>query len=147
MMLAVVGAIAILTTTMLMVLVVQDLRRSWRVRRRFAHGRAGEDKAVWLLRRAGYKVLDRQIHRKGTVICDGKAVEFDVFADFWVEKDGRELPADSKTGECGSPTDRNTRRQLLEYALLFRVSAVLLVAPDRGEIIEVRFPDLSGPAG
>jgi len=119
----------------------------WRSRRRISRhrrqGREGEARALRLLKRAGYRVLDTEVAAVGQVRVDGDPVEYRVRADAIVSRRFRRYVAEFKGGpESAAVTNRATRRQLLEYALLFDVAGVLLVDALRGRIHRVEFPRL-----
>jgi hypothetical protein len=74
---------------------------------------------------------------------DGEIREYVVRADALVKRKRRTCVAEFKGGAgSSSVTNRATRRQLLEYAVLFDVDGVLLVDADTGHIHEVEFPAL-----
>jgi hypothetical protein len=119
----------------------------WRARRRIGRhrrqGREGEVRALRLLRRAGYRVLDTEVAAEGRVRVDGRPVEYRVRADAIVRRGFRRYVAEFKGGpESAAVTNRATRRQLLEYALLFDVSGVLLVDAPGRRIQRIEFPGL-----
>jgi hypothetical protein len=123
----------------------------WRVRKwwtaflfnlRRRRGIKGEKNAVNLLKREGYKIIDSQVRITGKWIVDGKDREFEVRVDFLVEKNGQQLLAEVKTGLSGSITNRQTRRQLLEYASLSSIGSVLLVSMREKKIHHLTFPFL-----
>ncbi len=139
-------AIALITT--LAGLVLGSAWSRWRHRRsdrrvrvrRAAKARKGEDRAPRLLRAAGYRILKVQERRRWTFEVDGEPVETLLIADFIVERHGQIFVADAKTGGAASIRSAETRRQLLEYQLVFEVPAVLLVDMHRGGIEMVVFP-------
>src|SRR5581483_8277677 len=112
-------AVAILTSAVALVVVGRVWWARWRQLRRMRLGKQAEPLARALLVRRGYEIDQVQARKRVFVVCDGKAQAFDVFADFLVCRAGKKYVADSKTGDCASITDRSTRRQLLEYALVF----------------------------
>lgn len=104
-------------------------------------GREGAARALKLLRRKGYRVLDEEATGHGVVRVDGEDRDFLVRCDALVSKGGRRYVAEMKGGaEAARIENRATRRQLLEYAVVFDVHAVLLVDADRSRIHEVTFP-------
>ena len=110
-------------------------------RARQRRGRRGEARAERMLRREGYRVLDREIEGSYELLIDGEPREVRMCADFLLERDGRALIAEVKTGQRGARAeDRLTRRQVLEYFLAFEVDGVLLVEPETERIQEVCFP-------
>lgn len=116
-------------------------RASRRIARQRAKGRAGERAAVRLLRRAGYRILDTEVTAHGRILVDGKELEFRIRADALVTRWWRRYVAEFKGGrDSASPGNRHTRRQLMEYAHVFRVRGVLLVDAPAGKIHRVEFP-------
>jgi Holliday junction resolvase len=111
--------------------------RSARTRR----GLRGERNAEKLLARRGYTVVARQISGGYFVDVDGAAREVSLNADLLVERHGKSLIAEVKTGPHAPRFEHaDTRRQLLEYQLAFGGDGILLVDPEREEVREVRFP-------
>lgn len=94
-----------------------------------------------MLRRERWNVLATEVVREGAVEVDGRLETFVVRADALVERRGALWVAEFKGGDDSSTVhDRATRRQLLEYAHVFRAQGVLLVDARRAHIHLVRFP-------
>jgi hypothetical protein len=114
---------------------------SQRVRARSVRGQRGEERAASLLEAAGYRVVARQVRRSYVVQAGARELRVALIFDFVVEREGRELVAEVKTGAAGTRLEHaDTRRQLLEYQLASGASQVLLVDPERERIVEVCFP-------
>lgn len=124
------------------------LRAAWRGRRparRAARARRlgviGEAKAERLLRDAGFRVVGRQVAGSVPLRVDGVLTPARVRVDFIVKRRGRMYVADAKAGpKASAPTDRGTRRQLLEYLSAYPVDGALLVDAERGRIHELTLP-------
>ena len=58
----------------------------------------GEAEAEWLLARAGYRVLERQVHGCWQVRIDGEERAVELRADFIVARGGRRYVAEVKNG-------------------------------------------------
>ena len=118
---------------------VRRTRRENRARQVVAS--AGEAAAERLLARDGYRVVDRQVSRRWTLEVDGEDWEVLCRADLLVEDaDGARYVAEVKTGQLApEPTRPATRRQLLEYWLVFPVDGVLLVDMAANRVRAVRF--------
>lgn len=120
------------------------VHRTTRGRRRAlaaaAHGRAMEALAPDLLTRRGFTLLESQAERRYPFTVDGETHHAALRADHVVERDGARYVVEVKTGDAAKPTRRATRRQLLEYALFYDVTAVLLLDADRDRLTEVTFP-------
>lgn len=117
-----------------------------RVRRRTARsrklGRAGAQRALRLLERAGYRVVDTEVSAAGVLRVDGERIEFRVRADAIVRRWGRRYVAEFKGGAVAARIEnRATRRQLLEYAAVFGTRRILLVDAAAGRIRRVEFGD------
>jgi hypothetical protein len=104
---------------------------------------AGEDRSEALLRRRGYTVLERQPRRRFVILVDDCPHAIEVRADWLVERDGARFVADTKTGRVAPSVEHApTRRQLLEYRLVYDVSGVLLIDAEANEVRSVLFPGL-----
>jgi hypothetical protein len=119
-------------------------------RRRQRDASSGEVDAETLLADAGYRVLERQVTRRWVLHVDGEPVEVHCRADLLVEARSRapvprgtRFVAEVKTGtRAPDPTHPSTRRQLLEYLLVFEVEGVLLVDAEAGRVRQIAFPFL-----
>jgi Holliday junction resolvase-like predicted endonuclease len=118
----------------------------WLLARRFRAAASAELRAERWLTRQGYRIVGRQIVRRGEVHVDGEAHGFEVRADLIVERDGERALVEVKTGEAAGPGASATRRQLLEYGIVFGVSALYLFDADREQLMHVRFAALERPA-
>lgn len=99
--------------------------RAWWYRRL---GRRGEASAESLLKAAGYTIVDAQLRLPCNYLVDGDVISYSVRVDFVVEKGGRRFVAEAKNGPSASdPRTTATRRQLLEYAVMWQAHGVLLV--------------------
>jgi hypothetical protein len=88
----------------------------------------GEAEAERILERLGYRVVERQARAEWSIVVDGQEQPVEVRADLIVSRKGRTFVAEVKTGELApDPTHPPTRRQLLEYSLVFGADEVLLV--------------------
>jgi len=108
--------------------------------RRGRRAQRGERTAERLLERAGFRIVDRQVHRTSTMRVDGEHLEIAVRVDLIVKKRRRRFVAEVKTGESApSPTLPATRRQLREYAAFFPDHGLLLVDVEARRILEISF--------
>lgn len=107
---------------------------------------AGEVEAEALLEGHGFDVVDRQVTTRWDLRVDGRAHEVSCRADLLVERRGKVYVAEVKTGaRAVDPRHPATRRQLLEYALVFPVDGVLLVDVEAGSVHHVEFPSRGPP--
>lgn len=118
-----------------------------RLAARRRQGRRGEQAAPAVLARAGYRILEEQPELSSPLEVDGRAEAFTVRADFLVERAGARYVAEVKTGaKATDPTYNNTRRQLLEYRVLYDVRGVVLVDMEAEAVRVVKWPALEGRA-
>jgi Holliday junction resolvase-like predicted endonuclease len=122
---------------------------AWLLRRRFRAAVGAELRAERWLERHGFRIVDRQIQRRGEIHVDGEPYRFDVRADLIVERDGERALVEIKTGEAAEPNSSATRRQMLEYGVVFGVPALYLFDADHEQLMHVRFAALerSGSGG
>ena len=119
----------------------------WRTQRRMnvnrRTGSRGEDIALALLERAGFEIVSTQAGATISVEVDNVTETYRVRADAIVRKQGREFLVEMKgTSTSADIGNRQTRRQLLEYAVAFEVDECLLVNAEDETIQIVRFPSL-----
>lgn len=103
----------------------------------------GEDEAERILAAKGFRVIARQATARWRMAVDGEEVAFGVRVDLIVERRGLRYVAEVKTGErAPDPCLPATRRQLLEYSLVFGAAQVLLVDVPARTVRAVSFPDV-----
>lgn len=101
----------------------------------------GEADAERILERAGYRVVERQARAEWSMLVDGEEVPVEVRIDLLVSRRGKRYVAEVKTGDrAPDPCHPPTRRQLLEYALIFDAREVLLVDVPKGSVRAISFP-------
>ena len=102
-------------------------------------GKRGETKAITLLAKLGYKIVQSQVTLPGHLYVDDDRMDFDVRPDYLVERDGVRYLAEVKTGGAAKVGNRSTRRQLLEYARLGSTDTIVLVDATTGTVSKIRF--------
>ncbi|KMQ51339.1 hypothetical protein CHISP_1822 [Chitinispirillum alkaliphilum] len=111
------------------------------LRRRFSRGAQGEKDAFVYLRKHGYRILETQAARDLWIEVDGEKKTYEICADYIALHRGRKFVVEVKTGtKAANPLSRDTRRQLLEYAVSYDVDAVFLFDADKSSLMEVSFP-------
>lgn len=104
----------------------------------------GEAAAEAILARAGYRVVERQAVAEWSMLVDGVEIPVEIRVDLLVTRRGRRYVAEVKTGErAPDPRHPPTRRQLLEYALVFDAREVLLVDVPAGDVRAIAFPTVA----
>lgn len=103
-----------------------------------------EDSALTLLEKHGYEVLETQVEQQWEVHYGNDNLAVQLRVDATVRRDGRDFIAEVKSGRLvASLRHAPTRRQLLEYAVAYNASGVLLVDMQRRRIDEIGFPQLA----
>ena len=122
------------------------LARWWaghRSRARNDVAQRGEAEAERILESAGFRIVARQAVASWRLTIDGDSVDVGVRVDFIVERRRQRYVAEVKTGSrAPDPTLPATRRQLLEYSLVFGAAHVLLVDVPSRTIHAVSFPEV-----
>jgi hypothetical protein len=143
------SAAVLLVLLAAILLVVLGAALSRRAVSRRTRGRArvavrGEAEAAALLEDAGYVVEGRGVERQGALLIDGQRVAFGVRADLLARcPRGRLHVVEVKTGgRAPDPLHGPTRRQLLEYALVFGSRRILLVDMEARRILAIGFEPL-----
>jgi len=106
------------------------------IRRR---GRIGENRAIKLLKKNGYKIIQSQVPLSGNIHVDDKPLSFSVRVDYIVEREGQKYLAEVKTGLAAQASNSATRRQLFEYANLGKTNEIVLVDATLGSVKTIRF--------
>src|SRR5690606_4367976 len=102
-----------------------------------------EKDAVALLQSHGYRVLQTQVEQLWQVRRGTDTIQVRLRADARVSRNGRQFIAEVKSGSLSANVRHGpTRRQLLEYAVAYRTSGVLLVDMHQRRIDEVVFTHL-----
>lgn len=115
-------------------------------RDRGARARQGELDAEDLLESLGFEIVERQAHRTWSIWVDDEPRDASVRADLLVERDGALFVAEVKTGQRAlDPRHPSTRRQLLEYWLVFQPDGLLLVDMEARRVREITFDFALGP--
>ena len=102
-------------------------------------GKRGETKAIKLLAKHGYKIVQSQVTLPGHLYVDDDRMDFDIRPDYLVERDGVRYLAEVKTGGAAKVGNISTRRQLLEYARLASTDTIVLVDATTSTVSKIRF--------
>jgi hypothetical protein len=106
---------------------------------RRSRGLRSERFAERLLKRAGYRIVETQAPAQAHVLVDGTRKTTWLRADFIVARKGQQFLVEVKSGAKRSPTRDSTRRQLLEYAMVYDVDGILLIDAESHTIQEIAF--------
>jgi Holliday junction resolvase-like predicted endonuclease len=114
--------------------------RAERLRKRFSKSRQAEKEAEKILKKNGYAIIDAQQSKPLLVTIGDKIHRYLVRIDYLVRRRGKVYVVEVKSGEK-TPyiTNRETRRQMLEYYLAYQPSGILLLNMKNKRISEVKF--------
>lgn len=136
------GSLGLLILIVTLTVYFQSLIRKWRLYFRFGRARRLELAAVRHLAKSGFEVMESQVERNAVVWVNGEAQDYHVRVDYLVKnKKGEVFVAEVKSGQqAPSPTHAATRRQLLEYQIVYKDTAgVLLVDMTKRDIHVIHF--------
>ena len=102
-------------------------------------GKHGENKAINLLKKNGYQILEQQFTLKGSLFENEKLQDFIIRPDYLVKKNNEIFIAEVKTGESASIKNRFTRRQLLEYSIIYNSKKIILIDINNESINFIKF--------
>jgi len=118
----------------------QYLQKRW-IKQRQRRGVIKEAEAKKLLEKKGYRVLEYQPEFSYTATEGNKDVVIMLRPDYLVEKGGKLFCVEVKTGHgADGLSNKNTRRQILEYSCFIKCSGVLFVDMENKEIKKIAFP-------
>jgi len=119
---------------------ISNWLRAKRLKQRFSKSRKAEKEAEKILRKKGYTVIDVQKCKPLLITIGDKIHRYLVRIDYLVRKRGKVYVVEVKSGEkIPYITNRETRRQMLEYYLAYQPSGIILLNMKNKSISEVKF--------
>lgn len=113
--------------------------RLYKRKKYLKRAKKAERDAIGFLEKRGYHILERQLTRTLVIYLNGKPHESRIRADLLVRKGWKTYVVEVKSGQQGSGTLPNVRRQLLEYDLVFRPDGMLLLDMEKEQLKTVEF--------
>ena len=111
-----------------------------RLRKRFSKSRQAEKEAEKILKKNGYAIIDAQKSKPLLITIGDKIHRYLVRIDYLARKRGKVFVVEVKSGEkIPYITNRETRRQMLEYYLAYQPCGILLLNMKNKSISEVKF--------
>ncbi|MDD3030892.1 MAG: HK97 gp10 family phage protein [Atribacterota bacterium] len=99
-----------------------------------------EKKAEKWLKKNGFKIIEKQQSRPLIIKTGKTSHRYLIRTDFLVKKGGHKYVVEVKSGRKNSKvTNRETRRQLLEYFLAYQTYGIILFDMERNLFSEVKF--------
>jgi len=119
---------------------ISNWLRAKRLRKRFSKSRHAEKEAEKILKKNGYAIIDAQKSKPLLITIGDKIHRYLVRIDYLARKRGKVYVVEVKSGEkIPYVTNRETRRQMLEYYLAYQPSGILLLNMKNKSISEVKF--------
>lgn len=111
-----------------------------RLKKRFNQSRHAEKDAEKYLKKKGFTILETQKSKPIHITIGDKIHQYLIRIDYLVKRNGRIYVVEVKSGDK-SPyiTNRDTRRQMLEYYLAYKPSGILLLNMKNKNLSEVKF--------
>ena len=107
---------------------------------RFRRGNKAEQWALRHMKRDGYTLVEAQSPGEASVRVDGTWQTTTIRIDYIFEKKGKRFGVEVKSGKrAPHPTSAATRRQLLEYFLVYEIDALFLADYERKTMMEIYF--------
>lgn len=111
-----------------------------KAKQRSLSSKRAEKKAERWLKRNGFQIIGRQQSRPLIIKTGKTSHRYLIRTDFLVKKGGRHYVVEVKSGRKNSKiTNRETRRQLLEYFLAYQTYGIILFDMDSKRFTEVKF--------
>ena len=119
---------------------ISNWLRAKRLKKRFSKSRQAEKEAEKVLKKNGYVIIDAQKSKPLLITIGDKIHRYLVRIDYLVRKRGKVFVVEVKSGEkIPYITNRETRRQMLEYYLAYQPYGILLLNMKNKIISEVKF--------
>ena len=114
--------------------IIKQYKR-YKIKKRLKRAKTGESKAISLLKKQGFEILELQKENYYNILVDNKPYKASVKADMIVKKRNKIYVVEVKTGKkAPSPKLPATRRQLLEYYMVYKPDGLLLVDMEQKKI-------------
>jgi hypothetical protein len=115
-------------------------KRKREQRKRFERGNQLETEARLYLSNLGYEIISEQEIHYHQYKVDGENRESKLILDYVVKKDGEKYIVEVKSGKSAiSLSNKNTRRQLLEYDFVIENDGIFLLDMENKKLQFVKF--------
>jgi len=113
---------------------------SYKLKKRFSKSRLAEKEAEKLLKNKGYTIIEIQQSKPLQISIGDKTHRYLIRIDYLVRKNRKIYVVEVKSGEKNPYiTNRETRRQMLEYYLAYQPYGIILLNMKNKSISEVKF--------
>lgn len=126
--------------SLILYLKTRDYINNRKAKKRSVTSKRAEKKAEKWLKRNGFQIIEKQQSRPLIIQTGRTSHRYLIRTDFLVKKGGRKYIVEVKSGRKNSYiTNRDTRRQLLEYYLAYQTYGIILFDMEHKKFSEVKF--------
>ena len=113
-----------------------------KIKAQLKRGVKKEDEARKVLIKNGFKIISHNQKFTYYLKQDNSKIKITIETDYIAYKNGKKFIVEVKSGnESPKITNRNTRRQILEYYTFIKNDGILLLNMENKEISEIQFPN------
>ncbi len=125
---------------LILYLKIRDYSNYQKAIQRSRSSKRAEKNAEKWLKRNGFQIIGKQQSRPLIIKTGNTSHRYLIRTDFLVKKGGNKFVVEVKSGRKNSKiTNRETRRQLLEYFLAYQTYGIILFDMDSKNFSEVKF--------
>jgi len=118
----------------------KDYKKRRKLQKQFKRGNELEKEARYFLENKGYNILEEQYVHYHEYKVNGETHKSKLIIDYVVSRDNKTYLVEVKTGEKAiSISDKNTRRQILEYYFAIDNDGVFLLDMENEELLKIEF--------
>ena len=118
----------------------KDYKKRRKLQKQFKRGNELEKEARYFLENKGYNILEEQYVHYHEYKVNGETHQSKLIIDYVVSRDNKTYLVEVKTGEKAiSISDKNTRRQILEYYFAIDNDGVFLLDMENEELLKIEF--------
>ena len=117
-----------------------DYIKRRKLKKQFKRGNELEKEARYFLERKGYEILEEQYEHYHEYKVNGETHKSKLIIDYVVSRKGKTYLVEVKSGEKAiSISDKNTRRQILEYYFAIDNDGIFLLDMENEELLNIEF--------
>ena len=121
-----------------------DYRKRRKLQKQFKRSIKLEKEAQYFLEKKGYKLLEEQYEHYHHYKVNGEDYKSKLIIDYVVSRKGKTYLVEVKSGKKAiSISNKNTRRQILEYYFAIENDGVFLLDMENEELLKIEFASKS----
>lgn len=126
--------------SLILYLKIRSFLNNKKAKKRSVISKKAEKTAEKWLKRNGFQIVEKQQSRPLIIQTGQTRHRYSIRTDFLVKKGGQKYIVEVKSGQKNSQiTNRDTRRQLLEYFLAYQSHGIILFDMEHKKFLEVKF--------